>query len=658
MCGISGFFDFPRQRPADELETIAMRMADALRHRGPDDGGAWVDAAAGVALSHRRLAIIDLSAEGHQPMVSAAGRFIIVFNGEIYNFGELRRELEAADHTFRSDSDTEVILASLTHWGLEAALKRFVGMFALVVWDREEQTLHMARDRMGEKPLYYGWSGGVLLFGSELKALRAHPRWQGEIDRDALSLLFRHNYIPAPHSIYTGIRKLTPGTVLSLRTATARPGELPAPRPFWNLKAVAEEGSAEPFSGTEAEAVEALEMVLRNATAQQVVADVPVGAFLSGGIDSSTIVALMQAQSRRPVKTFTIGFRETDYDEAGFARAVAKHLGTEHTELYVTPEETLSVVPRLPVIYDEPFSDSSQIPTFLVSQLARRHVTVSLSGDAGDELFGGYPRYELAQRIWNRVGWLPQAGRVALARFLRSVDVETWHRGLGWLGKRSLRSALDVDRLHKLSEIVAADLPEKIYRSLVSHWTEPLVLGTNEPATALNDSSQWANLPEFYQRMMYLDGVTYLPDDILAKVDRASMAVSLESRVPFLDHRVVEFAARIPLAMKVKNGQGKWLLRQVLGKYIPQKLIDRPKMGFGVPIDLWLRGPLRDWAEQLLATKRLGDEGFLSPAPIRQKWEEHLSGRRNWQYHIWDVLMFQAWLDAQSANPTEPRCGQ
>src|SRR5947207_1779109 len=433
MCGISASFDPSLRWSAGELESHALRMAAALRHRGPDDQGVWVDPDAGIALSHRRLAILDLSAEGHQPMFSADGRFVIVFNGEIYNFHDLRSELEKSGHSFRGHSDTEVMLAAIVQWGLEAALKRFVGMFAFGLWDRQERALHLARDRMGEKPLYYGWADSVFLFGSELKALRAHPRWQGEIDRNALALLMRHNYIPAPHSIYRGIFKLPPGTFLTVATAAVTPGALPAPVAFWNMKAVVE-GSA-PFAGTEIEAAERFEALLRDAVAKQMVADVPLGAFLSGGVDSSTIVALMQAQSSRPVKTFTIGFREHEYNEAEYAKAVASHLGTDHTELYVTPKEAISVIPRLPAIYDEPFSDSSQIPTFLVSELARRHVTVSLSGDAGDELFGGYPRYPLAQRIWNQVGWMPRAGRNAISTLLRYLEPRTWERTLGWVSK-------------------------------------------------------------------------------------------------------------------------------------------------------------------------------------------------------------------------------
>src|ERR1051326_9178203 len=590
MCGIAGLFDLSFGGPTADLEAAAVRLADRIRHRGPDDSGVWADAAAGVALAHRRLSVLDLSAEGHQPMFSEHGRFVIVFNGEIYNFRDLSEELARSGQRFRGHSDTEVMLAALVRWGLEGALKRFVGMFAFALWDREDRVLHLARDRAGEKPLYYGWVNQVLLFGSELKALRAHPQWTGRIDRDALALFMRHNYIPAPRSIYRDIFKLPPGTFLSLPARGARPGQLPTPVPYWSMKAVVECGARAPFSGSPAEAREGLESVLRRSIAQQMVADVPLGAFLSGGVDSSTVVALMQVQSTRPVKTFTIGFREKEYNEANYAKAVARHLGTEHTELYVTPKEALSVIPRLPAIYDEPFSDSSQIPTFLVSDLARRHVTVSLSGDAGDELFGGYTRYPLARRIWRAVGWMPASGRAALARLLRAFRPQTWQRGLDRLrrptGGHAGRERTG-DRLHKLADILSAKSPEEIYRGLVSHWKEPdrLVLGSHEPTSVLNDPERQADLAEFFHRMMYLDAVSYLPDDILAKVDRPSMAVSLESRIPLLDHRIVEFAWQLPLPLKVREGQEKWLLRQVLYKFVPRQLIERPKTGFGVPID-------------------------------------------------------------------------
>lgn len=649
MCGLAGFLDPSRRTGGEELRATVTRMAAALRHRGPDDGGAWVDAEAGIALGHRRLSIVDLSPLGHQPMQSACGRYVTAFNGEIYNHRALRRELEGLGHAFRGHSDTEVMLAAFVEWGLEAALERFNGMFALALWDRKGRLLHLVRDRLGEKPLYYGWMGRTFLFGSELKALRAHPEFRGEVDRGALALYLRHNYIPTPYSIYRGIRKLPPGTRLTLNGADA--GAAPTPIPYWSFREVSERGVAEPFTGSADEAAAHLDTLLRDAVKLRMEADVPLGAFLSGGIDSSTVVALMQAQGDRPVKTFTIGFHEAAYNEAEDAKAVARHLGTEHTELYVTPGEAMAVIPRLPALYDEPFADSSQIPTFLVSELARRHVTVSLSGDAGDELFGGYNRYFWGRSIWQRIGWMPRGMRGAAARALTVLPPEAWEtvfRMTGPVLPGKIKQRSPGDKLHKLAEILAVNDPETMYLGLVSHWKDPasLAVGASEPPTVLTDRSQWADLPDFTQRMMYLDTVTYLPDDILVKVDRASMGVSLEGRIPFLDHRVVEFAWRLPLSMKVRDGQGKWLLRQVLYGYVPRGLIERPKMGFGVPIDAWLRGPLRDWAESLLAERRLRAEGFLHPRPIREKWAEHLSGRRNWQYHLWDVLMFQAWLES------------
>ncbi len=653
MCGIVGFLDSSLRGTNETLEATVVRMADALRHRGPDDGGAWVDADAGIALGHRRLAVVDLSPHGRQPMHSACGRYVIAFNGEIYNFKALRRELEeercGGALPFRGHSDTEVMLAAISRWGLGAALRRLNGMFAFALWDRKARRLHLVRDRLGEKPLYYGRAGGIVLFGSELKALRAHPDFLAAIDRDALALYLRHNYIPAPHSIYKGVYKLPPGTALTL--AAGDDSLDAAPVPYWSAREVAERGVREPFGGSADEVVADLDALLRDAVKLRMEADVPLGAFLSGGVDSSTVVALMQTQSGRPVKTFTVGFHEAAYDEAASARAVARHLGTEHTELYVSPDEVMAVIPRLPVLYDEPFADSSQIPTFLVSELARRHVTVSLSGDGGDELFGGYTRYFWAEAIWKRTGWMPRGLGAIAARVLTSVSTETWE-GVFWrlepVLPGGIRQRHAGDKVHKLAEILAVGRPEEIYLGLVSHWKDPagLVAGSFEPPTALTDPSKWADLPEFTRWMMYLDTVTYLPDDILTKVDRASMAVSLEARVPLLDHRVVEFAWRIPLSMKIRDGRGKWILRQVLARYVPQVLIDRPKMGFGIPIGVWLRGPLRDWAEALLDERRLKGEGLLDPEPIRTKWTEHLSGRRNWEHHLWDVLMFEAWLEA------------
>lgn len=648
MCGIVGLI---AAQAAMDLQEQVRQMADTLVHRGPDDAGVWVDETVGVALAHRRLAILDLSPAGHQPMVSACGRYVLVFNGEIYNHLELRRELERRSTalSWRGHSDTETLLAAIVYWGVTGALDRFVGMFAFALWDRKEHMLYLARDRLGEKPLYYGWQNGVFLFGSELKALKTHPACCAEVDRQALTLLLRHNYIPAPYSIYQGIYKLPPGTWLAVRPDQQKS----MPVAYWSAREVAERGQQQRFDGSEREAVEALEQLLKQAIAGQMIADVPLGVFLSGGVDSSTVVALMQVQSSRPVKTFTIGFHEAGYNEAEQATAVARHLGTEHTELYVTPEQAQAVIPRLPTLYDEPFADSSQIPTFLVSQLARRHVTVSLSGDGGDELFGGYNRYFWAVALWRKLGKLPRSLRVAIAGVLTTFQPSVWNKIFTgftrWL-PAGWRYANPGDKLHKLAEILAVQNAEEIYWGLVSHWKKPaqIVKGGQEPSTVLTNPERWATLSNFEHRMMYLDLVSYLPDDILVKVDRAAMGISLESRVPLLDHRVVEFAWRLPLDMKIRHGQGKWLLRQVLYRHVPKKLIERPKMGFGVPIDSWLRGPLQKWAEELLNVDRLEREGFFKPQLIQDKWLEHLSGKRNWSYHLWDVLMFQAWLEQAS----------
>lgn len=621
------------------------RMGEAIAHRGPDDSGVWLDADAGIGLSHRRLSILDLSPAGHQPMASASGRYVIAFNGEIYNHLGLRRQLD--DPAWRGHSDTETLLAGFESWGIEQTLQRAVGMFAIALWDRETRTLTLARDRLGEKPLYYGWQGGVFLFGSELKALKQHSAFIGEVDRDALALYLRYGYIPAPYSIYRGIHKLAPGTLLQLHAGDRH---LLEPMPFWSMKNVAERGQRETFQGSDLEAVAVLEEKLLDAVRLQQIADVPLGAFLSGGIDSSTIVALMQAQSTCPVRTFTIGFQEAGYNEAEHAKAVARHLGTDHTELYVTSTQAQAVIPRLATLYDEPFADSSQIPTYLVSQMAREHVTVSMSGDAGDELFGGYNRYAWATRILQR----PMPLRKLLAHGLMALSPRAWNQlylALIPVLPKSMRFVLPGDKAHKLASILGAESQVAIYRSLVSIWPVPadIVLGSKDPATLLDEPSRWADVSEFEHRMMYLDAMSYLPDDILAKVDRAAMGVSLETRVPFLDYRVVEFAWQLPLSMKIRGGQGKWILRQVLYKYVPKELIERPKMGFGVPIDAWLRGPLREWAEGLLDESRLRQEGFFNPALIRRKWNEHLSGQRNWQAQLWVILMFQAWLESQNS---------
>lgn len=650
MCGLAGFFG--GQWLGDSASPCLKAMTDSISRRGPDADGHWLDSEAVIGLGHRRLSIVDLSEAGAQPMFSASGRYVIVFNGEIYNHMDLRDELDGQGHApaWRGHSDTETLLAGFDAWGIRAMVERSIGMFAIAVWDRQLQALTLARDRMGEKPLYYGWQGmgrsAVFLFGSELKALRAHPAFGAPIDRDALCLFMRHNNVGGAYSIYQGIYKLLPGNLLTV----SQTAQEPVIQTYWSNIEIAQRGVADQFRGGPEEAVDALETLLKDAVRRQMMADVPLGAFLSGGIDSSTVVALMQTQASGPVKTFSIGFHEAAYNEAEHAKAVAQHLGTDHTEMYVSPEQALAVIPSLAGLYCEPFADSSQIPTLLVSQLARRHVTVSLSGDAGDELFCGYNRYMLTANVWKKLSMVPLPLRRGLARTLMSVSPEHLNRLTTYtpLARRWVNVG---DKLHKGASVMTAGSVAALYRGMVSHWPHPedVVIGGHEPDSALDAPvSDLAGLSDI-ERMMALDLQTYLPDDILAKVDRAAMGVSLETRVPFLDHRVVEFAWRLPMQYKLRQ-EGrrfttKWALREVLFRHVPKALIERPKMGFGVPIDSWLRGPLRAWAEELLSEARLKREGFFHAAAIRQKWSEHLSGQRNWQHQLWCVLMFQGWLD-------------
>jgi asparagine synthase (glutamine-hydrolysing) len=654
MCGFVGFLGGSAQYAQAGDEAMLKRMADTIAHRGPDDAGYWCDLDLRVGLGHRRLSIVDLSPTGHQPMLSPSSRYVIAFNGEIYNHMLLRQELEFAAQApaWRGHSDTETLVAGFDAWGIQGTVERAIGMFAFAVWDRQDRVLVLGRDRIGEKPLYYGWQGRgddtVFLFGSELKALRAHPAFENNINRGALSLQLRHNYIPAPYSIYEGIAKLPPASLLTVSLQQ----RAPIVRSYWSAAQAAESGVAKPFAGRAGQAVDTLEGLLRDAVRRQMMADVPLGAFLSGGVDSSTVVALMQAQSSRPVKTFSIGFHEQDYNEAEHAKAVAEHLGTDHTELYITAEQAMAVIPRLPTLYDEPFSDSSQIPTFLVSQLAKQHVTVSLSGDAGDELFCGYNRYQMTANLWGKLSPAPLPLRRLVASGLTSISPQAWNRlaaAVEGLLPRSARFANAGDKLHKGAGVLASMSSDALYRGLVSHWHDPasVAIDGHEPPTLLTGDAPALDGLDNVQRMMALDMLTYLPDDILVKVDRAAMGVSLETRVPFLDHRVVEFAWRLPQSMKLRDGQTKWALRQVLYRHVPKELIERPKMGFGVPIGDWLRGPLRDWAESLLDETRLRHEGFFNPAPIRKKWKEHLNGEHNWGYPLWDVLMFQSWHEHQ-----------
>lgn len=641
MCGIAGYLG-----EVVGNEKLLQHMGLKLNHRGPDDSGIWFDRVYKIGLVHQRLSILDLSSAGHQPMESFSNRYVIVYNGEIYNHLELRKQLLSAidqEISWNGHSDTETLLFGIEIWGLEETLKKSIGMFALALWDRRERQLYLARDRIGEKPLYYGWQGegsnASFLFGSELKALRAHPMFQSEINRDSINLLLRHNCIPAPHSIYRGISKLTPGSILCLSLDNREPKIWS----YWSAEEVAHKGIGNANTGSDYEVLSKLEQLLKQSIKQQMVADVPLGAFLSGGIDSSLVVALMQQQSNRPVKTFTIGFSEKGYNEAEYAKEVAKHLKTDHTELYISPEVALAVIPQLPQLYDEPFSDSSQIPTFLVSQLARQHVTVTLSGDAGDEVFGGYNRYLIADQ-WNKISLLPVALRRTLATILTAISPAAWSKFFGFLPHGNVG-----DNIHKAAGVLGSSTIDDLYLGLISHWENPesVVLNSTEPR--IMSTVNMSNLSDLNQaqKMMLLDLVGYLPDDILTKVDRAAMGSSLEARIPFLDHNVVEFAWSMPMNFKIRNGKSKWALRQILYQHVPKELIEHPKMGFGVPIDSWLRGPLREWAENLLDESRLMSEGFFNTVPVRQKWEEHLSGKRNWQYQLWDVLMFQAWLEVQ-----------
>ena len=704
MCGFSGFLTTDSS-VLSRAQATASSMALAIQHRGPDDLGAWADASAGIALGFRRLSILDLSSAGHQPMRSSSGRFVMTFNGEIYNHTDLRDLLNVTElaQTWRGHSDSETLLACFEAWGLEETLKKTVGMFAIALWDTQTRTLHLARDRFGEKPLYYGWvttassASPAFVFGSELKVLRAYPGFANTVSREALALFMRFTYVPAPYSIYQNIYKLEPGCMLSINTdfctkssknmnsALPQTGKLieaahlptapSAPlRPpdvqgslrlhrWWSLASVVEAGVQNQITSDD-EALETLEQCLKEAVRMQSLADVPLGAFLSGGVDSSCIVGLMQAQAKSKVKTFTVGFEESGFDESPYARAVAKYLGTEHNELYVSARQAQSVISDLATIYDEPFADSSQIPTHLVCKAARQQVTVALSGDAGDEIFGGYNRYLLGPRIWNRLSMLPYSARQLLGSAIRVVPPTGWDTLFGPVNallpesKKILRVGTNAHKLAALFSGVSN--LDDFYKTLVSEWQDPAQvvkgIGSNEvggvntfiyePESMLSDPLPTSGAKEHELRMMYRDSMTYLPDDILCKVDRAAMATSLETRVPFLDHRVAELAWRLPLNMKIRNSQGKWALRQILYKYVPKNLIERPKAGFAIPVGQWLCGPLKDWAEALLDEKRLEVEGYFHPKPIREKWAQHMSGRYDHTASLWAVLMFQSWLES------------
>ena len=648
MCGFTGFWQLPDWSDQRLQETVRM-MSERLSHRGPDGSGEWCDESAGFALGHTRLAIQDLTSEGHQPMVSSSQRFVIAYNGEVYNAPLLRSELESRgfDLHWRGHSDTETILACIERWGLEGSVKKFIGMFAFALWDRLERSLHLVRDRLGIKPLYYGFQKNSFLFGSQLNALKKHPTFENKICSEALSNFFKYNVVPAPFSIYQGIYKLLPGTILTLKTHDSSPNLFS----YWDSFEVSLSAQNTTFGGVYSDAVEELDILLRDSVKLRMIADVPLGTFLSGGIDSSTVTALVQSQSNRPIKSFSIGFEEQRYNEAPYASEIASYLGTDHSEVIVTSQQAMGVIPKLPSIFDEPFSDSSQIPTFLVSKLARNSVTVSLSGDGGDELFAGYNRHIWGDKIWSKASVFPEKLRYLLSQGLTTFHQEKWNKCFDLLNPllpNRFRLKDPGRHFHDLAKYIYAGTPEEFYSSIVSHWTNADDLLIDSPTISSSlTKAKCSSYPSFTEWMMANDLATYLPDDILTKVDRSSMAVSLEARVPLLDHRVFEFAWSLPLSWKLQGTTGKRILRDVLNRYVPAKLVERPKMGFGVPIEHWLRNDLRDWAEDLLDADKIRNQGFLDPKPIRQKWDEHLSGRTNWQYHLWDVLMWQAWLENQ-----------
>ncbi|WP_455153276.1 asparagine synthase (glutamine-hydrolyzing) [Bradyrhizobium cenepequi] len=641
MCGIAGFVADPGNRTSvDQLRSIARAMDFSLEHRGPDDCGIWIDADAGVTLVHRRLSIVDLSPAGHQPMHSSDGRFVIIYNGEVYSHLSIRAEIEATGHRFQGHSDTEVILESFARYGIRETADRLIGMFAIAIWDKQKRSLTLLRDRLGIKPLYWAKIGGLFTFGSELKALRQHPGWTPRIKPEAVASFMRHNYIPAPHTIYQDVYKLEPGTVLTLDF-----GREPQLEKFWDARRVALDGTRNPLVGDDALLIDQLEALLVDAVGKRMMADVPLGAFLSGGIDSSTVAALMKAANAGPVRTFSIGFEQAAFNEAPHAAAIARHLGTDHTELTVTSREALEVIPKLAEIFDEPFADSSQIPTYLVSAMTRKHVTVALSGDGGDELFSGYNRYQLTRRSWRTLSLAPALARKAFAAGLTSLSAERWN-AIFKNFPDDCYPQLPGDKIYKFARVLGLNNADELYRRLVSHWDPgDITPGIAEPHGVLWDETVQTDFPDLLDRMQFLDMVTYLPDDILTKVDRASMAVALEARVPLLDHRIVEMAWRLPHSVKIRRGVSKWLLRQVLYRHVPKDLVERPKMGFAVPLGEWLRGPLRQWAENLLSEKRLGETDFFEVAIVRRHWDQHLSGKHNWQYLLWDVLMFEAWRE-------------
>jgi asparagine synthase (glutamine-hydrolysing) len=672
MCGIAGYLDRGNSRGPAAMRSLAGAMAERLAHRGPDDHGTWAEPESGIALGHRRLSILDLSPAGHQPMLSASGRFVIAFNGEVYNYLALRDELQGSSGAgraqggyaasdaapaagagleLRGHSDTEVILAAFERWGVEASVPRLEGMFAIAAWDCQERVLWLARDRAGKKPLYYGWFGRSLLFASELKAFRAHPEFRGEIDPDAVAAYFRFGYVPAPLSIYRGVRKLPAASWLRIPLRIPPGGEECPPHEYWSLGELVRAGLASPYPGSDEEATQELDGRLRKAVRQRMIAsDVPVGLFLSGGVDSATVTALAQAQSSVPIRTFSIGMSSTEYDESQFAEGIARHLGTEHTAWMLTAAEAMTALREIPAIYDEPFADSSAIPTLLVSRLARRQVTVALSGDGGDEMFGGYNRHIMAASAWPMLRSIPRRLRSQAAR---ATPWDGMMRGAGAMIPARFRLANLPDKAHKIARAMGASGSLDLYLRLISCWMQPSdivsdAVRLSRPAEWIPGAArEWLSEELAATSMMLADARLYMHDDILVKVDRAGMAASLEVRNPFLDAQVIEFACALPLSLKIRDGVGKWIVRKVMDRYIPRELTARPKMGFAIPLTSWLRGPLRDWAEALLHTDELSAGGFVDRQAAGALWSAFLAGRGGLTDRLWCLLMFQAWLEAE-----------
>ena len=652
MCGVTGRLKVVGYTPSSGDSSELHNAVAALAHRGPDDSGEWSDEAAGISMGHRRLSVIDLSSHGHQPMTSNNGRFVLSYNGEVYNASSIRRSLSHAGVLFRGGSDTEVVLEAITAWGLFETLQQLNGMFGFAIWDKKERCLHLARDRFGQKPMYYAWAGKSIVFGSELAAIKKFKDFPANINRDSISLFMRHSNIPAPHTIYQDCWKLLPSSVLTVSSETLETRSFPAPHFYWSASKCAQQSLSNPTKLSNIELAQELNAILKEAVSDCMISDAPLGAFLSGGVDSSIVVALMQEQSRRPVRTFSIGFANASYNEAVNAASVAEHLGTDHTELYVTPQEAQAVIPKLPMIFSEPFADSSQIPTYIVSQLARQKVAVALSGDGGDELFGGYNRYVWSQNLRKLIEASPLLLRRSFSKGVFSLPTQSWdvfYEKLAAVIPKTLHQSRFGEKLHKLASVLDATSKEDMYWKLTSQWQNPTeaLLTSNEPSTLLSERTRWPPISDFRQQMMLVDTLTYLPDDILVKLDRASMAVGLETRVPLLDQRVFEFAWHLPPKTKIYKGAGKRILKQILGKYVPKHLFERPKMGFGVPIGDWLRKDLVSWAGDLLSVNELARNDFFQVEPIHKLWLDHLQGKRNHQHTLWPVLMFQAWLDAQ-----------